>query len=120
MSLEPILVEDYIPFTASHLFPYVPLTNALGLLGRILVLPVFWRPELFALRCSVVPLLIPLLFNAISMVVWRGHARDIPIYGRICLIIPYVCGGIRRSNTVGCFRLPTDIFRAIWGYLPTR
>ena len=85
MSFEPFLVDDYGSFTASELFPYVPLMNALGVLGCILVLPVFWRTGVFAIKCHVIACLIPMLIDGFNMgVVWRGHARDIKIYGRMC------------------------------------
>ncbi|CCA74702.1 hypothetical protein PIIN_08662 [Serendipita indica DSM 11827] len=84
MSSEPFLVEDYAPLAASQLFPYVPLLNVFSLLGCILVLPTFWRTELFSLRCGVISPLISFVIDAINMIIWRGHARDIPTYGRIC------------------------------------
>jgi hypothetical protein len=68
----------------SHLYPAVPIMNFLAMVSLLLLIPSFWKTRIIALVAYVGWLFLANLLQFISMIHWRGHTNDAPVFASIC------------------------------------
>ena len=68
-------VLDWIRFT-----PHAPFWALLGILCCLIVLPRFWPTRIFTLNFHASAILVSYIVMFIDTLVWRDHARYIPVY----------------------------------------
>jgi hypothetical protein len=68
----------------SHLYPAVPIMNFLAMVSLALLIPGFWKTRIVAPVALIGWLLLGNLLYFISLIHWRGHTNDTPIFASIC------------------------------------
>ena len=72
---DPDHILDWIQFT-----PHAPFWALLGILCGLVVLPRFWATRIFTLNLHASAITVIYAIAFINALVWRDHARYIPIY----------------------------------------